>query len=305
MHITSYLDKTQIALNARAKNRNDLLKKLTSLLTSGKFGRRNPRFSEKDIYEAVILREKERSTYIGEGFAFPHARIPGLAAPGAALVRLAEPLVYDEDNNVEFAFLVVTPLEMPTLSLKIMTGLIRFLSDPERRRTFMNVQNTESLLRDFNTAELKIDETVTALDIMRDPGTFVMMDTPLSEITRKMYTARLDAVPVLNKDKYIIGEVTSNRLFRFGLPDFFTKLKSVSFIAEFDPFEQYFSQEADAVANDLEIEQVTIISAEATILEIVFELAVQKRPQLYVINSSDEWVGVIDRSCVLNNVINF
>jgi hypothetical protein len=45
--------------------------------------------------------------------------------------------------------------------------------------------------------------------------------------------------------------------------------------------------------------------ADATILEIVFALAVKQRPQIYVVDGGKKWIGTVDRAAVLNNVINW
>ncbi len=39
--------------------------------------------------------------------------------------------------------------------------------------------------------------------------------------------------------------------------------------------------------------------------ELVFDLAVKYYPQVYVIDAAGCWIGSINRSTVLNNVINF
>ncbi len=44
------------------------------------------------------------------------------------------------------------------------------------------------------------------------------------------------------------------------------------------------------------------MTANATLLEIVFELAVHQRPQVYIVHEG-KYVGVIDRILVLERVI--
>jgi CBS-domain-containing membrane protein len=119
-----------------------------------------------------------------------------------------------------------------------------------------------------------------------------------------MFKERINVIPVVDDKQRIVGDITTSRLFRFGLPDFFTKLKSVSFIAEFDPFEKYFESESGASARDV-MATANIVGPEHTILEIVFDLAVRKAPKLYVQDEKQRWIGVVDHSTVLDNVINF
>jgi len=103
----------------------------------------------------------------------------------------------------------------------------------------------------------------------------------------------------------IMGEITVDRLFRYGLPDFFSQLKSVSFIAEFDPFEKYFEDERDMLVRDIVAAEVLTVPLDYTIMEIVFELTIRSVIQLYVVDEDDRWVGTIDKGTLLDNVINY
>jgi CBS-domain-containing membrane protein len=114
----------------------------------------------------------------------------------------------------------------------------------------------------------------------------------------------LSAVPVAGSDGQIVGEITCDILFRYGLPDFFTRLKSVAFIREFDPFEKYFEKEADSVAGDVMSDHPAVMPPTATLLEIVFALAVEKHMNVYIVAENGALVGVIDRAAVLDRILN-
>jgi predicted transcriptional regulator len=86
------------------------------------------------------------------------------------------------------------------------------------------------------------------------------------------------------------------------MPDFFGQLKTVSFISEFDPFERYFKAEAEATAEDVMSRDFAAMPETATLLEIVFELAVRRRPKVYVVRDGKR-VGIIDRIRVLDRVL--
>lgn len=119
-----------------------------------------------------------------------------------------------------------------------------------------------------------------------------------------MSTHNLRAIPVVNNEREILGEITVERLFKYGLPEFFGQLKSVSFIAEFDPFEKYFEDEQHVLASDMMESTARAVPMDYTIMEIVFDLAVKAHPKLYVVDENNRWVGTIDKGLVLDNVIN-
>jgi CBS domain-containing protein len=179
-------------------------------------------------------------------------------------------------------------------------------------RVLMNESAVENAVKVQSSRELKklfsaggdIDEPLTARDVMRLPRWSVSCETSASECAKIMSNYRLRALPVVDDEGFIIGEITTEILFRYGLPDFFTRLKSVSFVAEFDPFEKYFADERDTPAEAIMSRDPHTIAADSTIMEIVFDLAVKKYSKLYVVDDNNRWIGTITNGTILDNVIN-
>ena len=74
----------------------------------------------RDIFDAVIEREKLGSTSVGEGVAIPHARISGLEHPVGAFVRL--------HDGVDFDAIDGQPCDLPHRDEQ---ALARTHSDPD------------------------------------------------------------------------------------------------------------------------------------------------------------------------------
>lgn len=73
------------------------------------------------LYAAIRKREEQGSTFLNEGVAFPHVRIPALPAPLVAL-GLTRRGVSDAATAkpVELVFLIVTPEETPDIQVKLL-----------------------------------------------------------------------------------------------------------------------------------------------------------------------------------------
>ncbi len=304
MKVTRFISKDTILLNLACDSKEELLKKMVDTLVTKDFLVSNKDLTKEIVLENVYERESQRSTAMGGEIAFPHARIEGLKTPALAIAVLKKALQYDETNSVRIVCMMLAPLEQQTLSLKVMAALARFFIKPDAVKDFLELKEKESILAKLEAENLSVDVPICARDIMRPPCLSVSEKTPLREIAKILFTNQIDTIPVVDEHHKIIGDITTNRLLRFGLPDFFTKLKSVSFIAEFDPFEKYFEAESKAVAADV-MADAHVVNFDHTILEIVFDLAVKKHPKLYVQDEKQRWIGVIDRSIVLDNVINF
>ncbi|MDP8218422.1 MAG: PTS sugar transporter subunit IIA [Candidatus Theseobacter exili] len=306
MLLSKYLLPDLIVLNVHSKDKWDLLDLMVRTITKSPSLQNHPEISLDESQEAIITREKQTSTGIGKGFAFPHARMASLKTVAVCLAILDKPLDFEslDGNPVEIACMVLTPLESPTIALKIMSQVAGLFSDVQTKKMFLKTNKPEEIFRYIKKKAIAIDVPITAEDIMRKPIFTVYPDTPLKYITRQMSLHRMNAVAVVNEKMNVIGEISCDLLFKFGIPDFFAQLKSVSFISEFDPFEKYFREEAHSVASDIMTSDIAVMSPDATLLEIVFALTVKRHPKVYVVKDGKH-VGVIDQSAVLDRIINF
>jgi len=306
MHLLKYITSEQILVQIEVEDQNDLFRRMIHAIASPDYMRKNPRLTEESILQAILTRESQRSTAIGRGMALPHARMASVETLGLSIATLKSPTVFAPDTEpVCLLFMVLTPENKPSISLQVMAGMLRYLASEEERTRFCALESPDEAYRLLTGVNLRIDSPICARDIMRSPGFFVHPETSLQSTARLMFEEHLDVLPVLDHQKRITGEITTNRLFRFGLPDFFQKLQSVSFIAEFDPFEKYFEVEAKSEARDLMLKEFGTVPPEYTMLEIIFALAVKRYPQLYIVDEEKHWIGTIDRSTVLDKVINF
>ena len=287
-----------------SRTRDAALEEMLSTLCTKEFLAANSDLTQTEILEALIAREEQRTTAVGKEIAFPHARMEGLNRAFFAMGTLPEPVLF-EAEPVRIICLILVPASDPSTSLKMMAQLSRKLTDEGMRTKVLDAENPEELKRLFDRSEMRMDGPVCAKDIMRLPRWSVNEDMLISQCAHMMSRDHLRAVPVLDAQKRIVGQITSERLFRYGLPEFFAKLKSVSFIAEFDPFEKYFEDERNIPVADVMESNARIVPLDYTIMEIVFDLAILHFNKLYVTDAEGHWVGTIDQGTVLNNVINF
>ena len=137
---------------------------------------------------------------------------------------------------------------------------------------------------------------------MRTPYVFLTPDVTLGEVVRQMLRFNIEAIGIVDKDRRLVGEITSNLLFKMGLPDFFSQLKSVAFLGDFDPFEKYFERESQLVAGDVMSKDFVAVTENTAILEVIFSLAVLSHWKVYVVRDGF-LVGIVDRMRVLQQVL--
>lgn len=272
---------------------------------------RNPRFARQpnvscqSVYNAVAECEREHGTGISGGFAFPHARIPGLEVIGICVAKLETPVDFGalDGQPADIVVLLVVAEEQASLYLRLMAEFARIGSNPADRAFIARIHDADTLY-EFLHERLRSSRSVcTAASIMRPSFVDVYPDTPLREITRHMRNFHTDAISVVERDGTLVGEIRFDDVCQLGIPEFFSKLRTIGFISEFDPFEKYFERERNTVARDVMRTDYAALPESATLLEIVFELAIRKHVKVYVVRDGKR-IGIIDRSQVLDRVIN-
>lgn len=127
MRITDLLKKEAIELGASVSTKNEAIDKLISL--HEKAGNLN----DVQAYKAAILeRENQGSTAIGEGIAVPHAKSESVKVPGLSAITLPNGVDYGAPDGKasDILFMIAAPLD-GDLHLEILSRLMVMLMEPE------------------------------------------------------------------------------------------------------------------------------------------------------------------------------
>lgn len=303
MQLTRLFSASSLMTKVSAANRNDAFKQIAAAITAD-LNERNFELKDDQIFNEIIMHEEISPTLARYGVAFPHVHVPKLETVGIAIATLEKPVYFSNNAEADIIVMTALPRDRTEIGLKIMATISRFLKDEENRAKVLAAQTPLELYMLFEKADLSVDTPICAADVMRPPRWFVHPDAPLEEVTRIMYETNQRDLPVVDDDLRILGVITTDTLFTLGMPEFFTKLKSVSFIAEFDPFEKYFEEEVRSRAKDV-MQPAMTIHPNYTILEIVFDLVVRHVPRLFVVDENNRWIGTVGHSTVLDNIIRY
>ncbi len=306
MHLTHLFDERHILLNIKVESIHEACEKLVERILDAAFCETNPELNAEMILALVEKRENQGATVLGNGLAYPHARIPDCSGSSIAIATLDPPLdIKTPDGRpVDTVCFMIGSEDDPSMFLKVMSSLAQFMRDEKHRDQLLQAESPAAAYRALVDSKLSTDITVLAKDIMRPLRLRIKPDHILKKVARNMLDRHVEAAPVIDEDGKILGEITSDLLFQFGLPDFFSQLRSVSFIREFDPFEKYFEEESRSTAVDVMTKDYAAMPLDATLLEVVFQLAVKRHPKVYIEDEKGRCVGIIDRILVLDRVIN-
>jgi len=307
MNLRKYILPGCILTQVVATDKDDLLRQQAEAVHRHTPERYRDTLRLDDLLVHLRDREKKQSTGLGDGIAVPHARIPGFDHLGFCLAVLKDPLPFDaiDGQPVRVSCMVVAAAEAPNIVIKVWSTMARLLQDPAVLNYFMGAADAEAIFQYLQRQELDLEFSITAGDIMVKPQFEVRPETPLPDVTYNMYRHKEPSTAVVDAQGRMLGEITSDAVFQYGMPEFFTQLQSVSFIRHFNPLDKYFQNEAHMLARDILDPDYASVLPGATLIEVLFLLSVKKHTKVYVVNEQGRLVGVIGRLAVLDRAINF
>jgi len=119
----------------------DLLRLLVDLLGGGQ-----ERMAAEDILRLLERREKEASTFLSEGIALPHLRIPDLTMPRMALGLLRSGLADAGSGGIEQVFLFLCPDRRPEGCLQLLAVAARMYRQADLRAELRRARTVPEVL---------------------------------------------------------------------------------------------------------------------------------------------------------------
>jgi PTS system nitrogen regulatory IIA component len=109
---------------------------------------RNLSLDATQALDALLAREAAGSTGVGRGVAIPHARLAGLKAVQAVLVRLEKPIDFDamDGEPVDLMVALFAPPDAGSEHLRALARVSRLLRRPEIREQLRQAQSADAIL---------------------------------------------------------------------------------------------------------------------------------------------------------------
>ncbi|PFG04959.1 fructose-specific PTS transporter subunit EIIC [Bacillus sp. es.034] len=147
MRITELLTKDTIQLHISSQSKNGVIDELVSVLDqSGKLQNRD------EFKKAILNREAQSTTGIGEGIAIPHAKTSAVKAPAIAFGKSEEGVDYESlDGAPAHLFFMIAATEGANQThLEALSRLSSMLMDMDVRKALLNAGTKEEILEIIN-----------------------------------------------------------------------------------------------------------------------------------------------------------
>ncbi len=150
MRITDLLKPEGIKLGGSPKNKAEAIDQMVELMV------KEGNINDKAKYKAAVLaREAETSTAIGEGIAIPHAKTDAVDRPGLAAMTVPGGVDYDapDDEPSNIIFLIAAPNTKENVHLEVLSRLSTLLMDDDFTDALRNAKSVEEFRSIVDKAE--------------------------------------------------------------------------------------------------------------------------------------------------------
>ncbi|MFI4912541.1 MAG: PTS sugar transporter subunit IIA [Sedimentisphaeraceae bacterium JB056] len=305
LDITNYIKEDLIIPDLGDLEKNQALRAMVHHLIENRPECISDSLTEEELLRSIMDRENAQCTGLGNNVGFPHARIPECDDFCCVIGYSKQGINYGsvDGKPCHLICLMISCIDKPYIILQVMADLARIIYEKEIDLT--NGTFSKSELRDLIIKNIQVKKgLILAKDVMRQVDTYVKLNDSVQHAARTMHLSHKDILPVLDDDDNLMGEISCLDIFRYGIPDFFNQLQTVSFVNHIDPFEKYFKYQKNLLVKDVYKDKVPVINQQQTLMEIIFQMTVKNHSLIFVTDDK-KLVGLIDRFSIIDKVLFF
>ena len=305
MKLSSYLSEDKIISNLKGETFEELI---TNLLEELSKTNKQVRVEKEIMKKAILKRESESSTYIGNGISIPHARLEYF---DDIIVSIAFPEkhvtvknVLGEVESVNFIVLIIADVLKNKNILKIMSGISRlYLKNEDVFKEILKYKSPKKTIEILNEMKIEVDHNITAEDLVTTSILPVKENNTLEDIAKRIIIDKISGIPVVDNHNNFLGEITERELIAFGMPKHTTLLSDLSFLTVGEPFENYLVNEKITPIKDLyRTEKIITIDKNASLMEISYIFMNKGVTRIYVLENN-KYIGLIFRSDIIKKIL--
>lgn len=300
MKLSSLLQEDLVLPDLSGKNGNEVLEEMVDcLLARGPVGP-----DRKTILKTLVEREALGSTAAGRGVAFPHARIEGLQDLLVVLGITRKGIDFNAPDGlpVKIFALVLTSKTESTIYLRTLAAFAKLFSDEKNRERILSLQSGRRIIEYIASTGITVKERLTAKDIMTRDIISVSPDDTLKTAIDKLFKYNLTGLPVVYDDGRIAGEITGRDIIKIGLPEYFSMMRDVSFLPDYEPFAKLLSDEGKILVRDAMHTEVVTVAEDASVIEIAYKMVHESVRRILVLRDG-KIAGIIMRKDLIRKII--
>ena len=141
--LADVIDRDSVLFRVDAEEKENVLRVMTQKLCESK-----TLSPSSEILDAILERERERSTGIERGLAVPHCRTSAVDEIYVSLAIIRDGIDWGslDEKPAHFIFLVVGPNNRPEEYLKLLSQISRLMKSDSIRERLLNAGNPEEVI---------------------------------------------------------------------------------------------------------------------------------------------------------------
>ena len=143
MNICSLLNQERIATQQPLCSKKKVLEVFSSILAAD-----IENYSQGQIFDQLVIRDRLGSMGLGHGVALPHCRLSNLSRPLSAVLTLQKGIDFDAPDAqlVDIVFCLVVPEHADQEHLQILAQLAKYFADTKLCQQIRQAQSGQALL---------------------------------------------------------------------------------------------------------------------------------------------------------------
>ncbi|MBI2932990.1 MAG: PTS sugar transporter subunit IIA [Planctomycetes bacterium] len=239
MKLSSLLHPALVKCGMVATSKQEALAELVRLLVATQSN-----LSEPELLQALAEREKLGPFSMGKGVAFPHARTEKVS--DFTIVLGTSPQGVDfrapDGHRVKVAILFVIPKKHSNLYLQALAAFLNVLSVEANLQRVAEAKTPQEIMGILDTLSGRPRE---AAPLESNGVASIVTGTPLAKAIEALIAARVDALPVVDPEGNLVGEIGAGTILQLGVKEHLLALASSASLQGGLGLEQALRQHAD------------------------------------------------------------
>jgi mannitol/fructose-specific phosphotransferase system IIA component (Ntr-type) len=296
MKLSTLLNPKLIKCGLVAKTKDEALVEMLEVMAAG-----TPGVTLDELKLALAEREKLGPFSMAKGSAFPHARTEKVSDFRIALGTLPQGLDFKapDGNAIRLVVLFVIPKKHSNLYLTTLAQFLNLFSSEENLLKVAQAKSGEDLIAMVDTLGVRPPSAPPIMSMSS-----VTLSTTLSKAVELLAATKSEAIPVVDAEGNLLGELTAHSLLQLGVREHFLQLASSASLQAGASIETVFKSHADTSLEKLGLlttQGYRSVQEDEPILEMAVKLSQTGARGAYVLRGK-RLVGSVTTGEILKKI---